>query len=185
MMGASGGTTSLGIWLPADHGLAAWSFDAASTVAGTGPTAGVLQLARVHLASPKTITNVILNVVGAGVGLTSGQCFAGLWTAAGAKVDVTADQSGSWNSGGNKIMALASGTYSAAAGDYYVGWWANAATSTPTFARQGTSALVNIGLSAPNFRFATADTGLTNAASAPSTLGTQTAASVGWFAALS
>lgn len=184
-MGVSGGTTSLGIWLPGDHGLLAWTFDAASTVAGTAPTGGVLQLARVHLPSPKTVTNVILNVVSAGVALTSGQCFAGLWTSAGAKVDVTADQSGSWNSGGNKIMALSGGAYAAAAGDYYVGWWSNAGTSNPTFARQGTSTLVNIGLSAPNFRFATADTGLTNAASAPSSLGTQSAASIGWFAALS
>jgi hypothetical protein len=184
-MGVSGGSTSLGIWLPADHGLIAWTFDPASNVAGSGPTSGVLQLARIHLPTARSITNVILNVVSAGVALTSGQCFAGLWTSAGAKIDVTADQSGSWNSGGNKIMALSQGAYAASAGDYYVGWWSNAGTSNPTFARQGSSTLVNVGLSAPSLRFATADTGLTNAASAPSSLGTQSASSTGWFAALS
>jgi hypothetical protein len=169
---------------PPDHGLKAWTFEPVGALGGAIPVSGTLQLARVHLPVAATITNIVLNIITAGSTLTSGQCFAGLWTAAGAKVDVTADQAASWVSTGNKTMALAAGPYSAAAGDYYIGWWSNG-TTNPAFARQGTTVLVNVGLAAPNYRFCTADTGLTNAASAPANLAAQAQALFSFWAALS
>ncbi len=174
-------------WTAVDQGLLAWSMDPAYMAGGSTPQSGsgVLQLARMHLATASTVTNVILHVLTAGTGLTSGQCFAGLWTAAGAKIDVTADQSTAWASTGNKIMPLAAGTYAAAAGDYYVGWWSNTGTTNPAFLRQGATTATIGGQNGPNYRFGTANTGLTDAASAPSTLGTQSGVIVGWFAALS
>jgi hypothetical protein len=182
-MGASGAVRPRDWFAPADHGLAGWTYDCAQPTAGTAPTAGVLQLARVHLPASQIVTGVALFIVNAGVGLTSGQNFAGLYSSAGTRLDVTADQSGTWNAGGLKLMALAGGALLRAQADYYVAWWTNAATTIPTFARTGNGiAIGNANLAAPNLRFATADTGLTT--SAPASLGAQTAAGIGWWAAL-
>jgi hypothetical protein len=180
-MGASGAVRPRDWWAPADHGLAGWTYDLAQPNAGTAPTAGVLQVARLHLPAPQQVTGVALFVTSAGSGLTAGQCFAGLYSSAGARLDVTADQAGVWNSGGLKLMPLAGGAAQRALADYYVAWWANG-TTPPSFARAGNIALVNANLAAPNLRFATADTGLTT--TGPANLAAQSAANVGWWAAL-
>lgn len=172
-------------WQPADHNLKAWAFDPVVAVSSTAPTDGVLQLIRVRLAAAATVTNIVLCITVAGTSLTTGNNIAGLWTAAGTKIDVTGDQTTTWASTGNKTMPLAGGAYSAAAGDYYIGFWANGTGTDPSFLRGTSTAAGNVGLAAPNLRFATANTGLTNAASAPGTLGTQTATVFGWWAALS
>jgi hypothetical protein len=178
-------------WAPPDHAYLAWTFDPILAPGGsTGAAAGTLNIARLHLPKAQTITNVLLYVTGAGSTLTSGQCFAGLYSSAGAKLDLTADQAATgsnWQSTGLKTMPLAAGATSRAAGDYYVVWWANGST-LPSMARQPAAAagLANAGLSAPNMRFATtADTGLTNAASAPLSMGAQSSTGNCWWAALS
>lgn len=171
---------------PTDHGMKAWSYDMSSITAGTAGADGVLQICLLHLPIAASITNVCLHVTTAGTSLTANNNIAALYTAAGALVGVTADQSVAWTSSGYKQMALTGGPFARTAGDYYVAWWLNGSGTDPSFARSGNAASVNNGLSAPNLRFATtADVGLTNAASAPSTLGAQTAASIGWWAALS
>lgn len=172
-------------WAPADHGLKAWSYDGAMVSAGVTPSDGVLQLVRVHVPVASTVTNILLLVTIAGTSLTSGNNIAALYTAAGAKIDVTADQSTAWTTTGLKTMALSGGAYSAAAGDYYVAWWMNGSGTDPQFGSRGTLESINAGLSAPNLRFATANTGLTNAASAPLSLGSQTAANAAYWVALS
>jgi hypothetical protein len=172
-------------WGPSDHGFKTWTMDIGVIGGNAVPTSGTLNLARVHLPTAQSITNVLLYVFTNGTGLTANQCYAALYTSAGAKVDITADQSTPWASTGLKTMALAGGAYSAAAGDYYVAWWSNTGTSNPAFLRGGTAANVNAGLSAPNFRFATADTGLTTAGTIPLSFGTQAAANNGWWAGLS
>lgn len=173
------------VFMPADHGMKAWSFDPAAITAGTAPSDGVLQLCLVHLPVAASITNVCLHVTAQGTSLTTGNNIAALYTSAGVKVGVTADQTVAWATAGYKAMALAGGPFTCAAGDYYVGWWINGSATDPSFARWGNSVAANNGLAAPNFRFATADGSLTDAASAPAPFTTQTAASIGWWAGLS
>jgi hypothetical protein len=168
---------------PADHGLLAWTFDNAivnaSSVFGT---AGTLSLARLKVPVAITATTLWLSVSTAGTALTSGQCFAGLWTAAGARVGVTADQASAWGSTGVKSAALVGGPYALAAGDYYIGLWFNG--TSVGFSRLSSSAgLHNVNLSAANSRAATADASLTT--TAPATLGTKTANANYFWAALS
>lgn len=173
-------------WTATDLNYLAMTVDGALCSGNVAPTAGLLQLARLHLPYGGSVTNVHLQVTTAGTSLTTGRNFAGLYTAAGVLVASTADMTSPWGTGGTgeKVMALAGGPYVCAAGDYYVGWFANNSSgSNPSFLRQGSTPVVNGRLAAPNLRFATADTGLTTAL--PSTFGTQTAASNGWWAALS
>lgn len=173
-------------WDPADHNFLAWTVDPGVLPATSSAlsSAGTLHLVRLHVPTAISVTNIVIYVSVAGSTLTAGQCFAALYTAAGARVAVTADQATAWASTGVKTMALASGPFSLTAGDHYVGMWFNGTTG-PTLARSAGlgAAITNIGLSAPNLRCATADTGLTTAA--PATLGAQTAAGILWWVALS
>jgi hypothetical protein len=164
----------------ADHGFLTWSVDASVASSSTAPTAGVLNLVRVRLPVAGTVTNVCTSIGTAGASLTAS--YAGLYTASGTRVGVTADQSTSWTSGGYKEMALSS-TYSAAAGLYYVGLLVGTATTVPAFSRSTASASANAGLAAPNLRFATSGTGLT-ALPASVTMSGTSASSVGYFVAL-
>jgi len=124
-------------------------------------------------------------VTTAGNTLTSGQCFASLFSPAKALLGSTADQSTPWVSTGIKTMAIAGGAQNLPAGDYYVGFWYNGTTG-PTFLRTapvaGASSL-NSGLATPNLLWGTADTGLTT--TAPNPMGAQTAAGNPWWVALS
>jgi hypothetical protein len=172
-------------WGASDHGLLTWSGEPAAFGSSTAPTpAGTITFAKVFLPSAQTVTNVLLYAVAGGSVLTSGQCFAALYTAAGSLVAQTADQAASWASAGLKTMALAGGAQPLAAGGYTVAWWYNGTTS-PAWARGGNQAagFINIGLASPSLRFGTADTGRTT--TAPGTLGAQTASSTAWWAALS
>ena len=149
------------------------------------PAAGTLYLCRVHVPVAASVTNILAAITNAGDGLTSGQCFAGLWNASsGALVGATADQSANWATTGVKTMALSRGAVKLTAGDYYIGIYANGPT-LPNFARgnnQIGGAFANAGLSG-GFRVATANTGLTG--SPPTTLGALTAANTAWWLALS
>jgi len=172
-------------WAPPDHNLLAWTEDPrVAANSGSLSVAGTLYLQRVHLPVAASVTNVVMVVTSALTTATSGQNFAALFTSAGALVAQSADQSTAWATTGTKTMALAGGPHSCAAGDYYLGVWANA-SGLPAFARASSQSaqLVNVGLSAPNLRSCTANTGLTTAA--PSSLGSQTSSSLALWAALS
>ncbi|WP_405994952.1 CHAP domain-containing protein [Streptomyces sp. NBC_00986] len=120
-------------WRPVDQGLVAWTMDPAScTPAGSSLSAGYIYFMEVILRNAATITSLCAVVGTAGSGLTSGQCLAGLYTASGTRVGVTADMSTTWNSAGDKTMALTS-SYAAAAGKYYIAFLHNGTTS-PVFA---------------------------------------------------
>lgn len=170
-------------WGPDDHGLITAVADPALMQNSQAPAggAGVLQLVRLHLPVAATITNVCLWVSTGGSGLTSGQCFAGLYTTSGNLLSATADQSTAWTSTGLKSMALSS-SQALTAGDYYVGFFANG-TTLPSFLRGVGSSAGNLGLSAANARFATAATG--NTTSMPPSAGTLTGASAAFWAGLS
>ncbi|WBB94191.1 hypothetical protein [Verrucosispora sp. WMMC514] len=169
---------------PADRGYLAWTQPPYALVAGTSlPTAGTLNLRRLRRVRAGAATSIVTYVTAAGNTLTAGQCFAALYTAAGALVAQTVDQATAWTSTGLKTMALAGGPHSLAGGDYYVGVWFQG-TSGPGLVRSGTIAtpLTNAGLAAPNLEAATANTGVTT--TAPATLGTLTASVFEWWFAL-
>jgi len=169
---------------PSYHGYQAWTQPPKTCSAGQlVPTAGTVNFARVHLPLGGSITNVVLFCSTVGAGLTSGQCFAGLYNSAGTLIGTTADQSTNWSSStGTKTMALTGGPFACAAGDYLVAFFYNG-TTAPTMLRGLSQSAVNAGLSAANSLFGTAATGQTTAM--PGSIGTLAGASNAWWAALS
>lgn len=159
---------------PPDLGWLAWSYDPVMAGNNATATAGTLYFQKLHLPASAVVTSVVLSVITAGITLTTGQCFAGLWRAdgTGALIAATADQSTNWQSIGLKTMALVGGPYSLAAGDYYVGYWTQGATQ-PSFGRStNAGVMLNGNLASPNLRMGTANTGLTT--TAPNPMGAQT-----------
>ncbi len=172
-------------WTSDDHGLVTWSMDvAAAGFNSLLSVAGTLYVVRLHVPVSANATNILLAITSAGVTLTSGQCFAGLYTSAGSLVATTADQASNWQSTGLKTMALTGGPFALTAGDYYVGFYANG-TTLPAFVRgnnQIGGSLLNVGIGS-GFRFATANTGLTTAL--PGALSAQTSSNFAWWVAVS
>lgn len=167
-----------------DHSLVGYTFDPAGVQAGTvQPTAGLAQVARVRALSA-TVTNILLHATAGGSSLTAGQCFAALYTDAGVWMASTADQASSWAGGGLKTCTLTAPQTVTPYAWYRVLWWFNGTTG-PTWSRgvNSSSAILNVGLSAPTLRYSTANSGLTTAA--PGTIGTQTGGSTAWWVGLS
>jgi hypothetical protein len=169
-------------WAPEDHNLVTWSYDPSVAGSGSAPSsAGVLNLARVHVPVASSATNVILFITTVGSTLTSGQNFAGLYNSAGNLVATTADQTTNWGTTGSKIMALTGGPFALTAGDYYVGWFATG-TTAPSFLRGVSQSVANIGLTSSTARYSTGATGTT---AMPATTGTLTGASNAWWVGIS
>lgn len=180
-----------GLWKASNHNLVGWTFDVAGVQAGTvQPTAGLAQVARIQVLGP-VVTNIHFHLTAGGSALTAGQCFAALFNDAGALLgagavtgSLHATGSGGWGDGGFKTCALSVAQGVTPYAFYKVFWWFNGTTG-PTLSRavNSSSAILNAGLSSPGFRYATADTGLTNAA--PSNIGTQTGGATAWWVGLS
>jgi len=172
-------------YLPPDHAYFGESFPIQYATGSTAlPTAGRVEVARIKVPSQCSVTNVVAAVATAGNTLTAGQCFAALYTAAGALVGVSADQAAAWVGTGLKVAALAGGPFTLAAGEYYGAYWFNGTTG-PAMMRlaSGNSAFPNASKAAPNLIAASADTSITT--TAPPNLGTQTAISSTWWFGLS
>lgn len=170
----------------ADHSLAGWTFDPTGVQAATVlSTAGVSHIVRIRVTGT-LITNILIHMTVGGSTLTAGQCFAELFTDAGTRLASTADQATAWTSAGMKTMPLVTPQAVTSGAWYKVRFWFNGTTG-PTLSRgiNSSSAILNAGLSTPNFRFSTADTGLTTAALAVTTIGTQTGTATGWWVGLS
>lgn len=171
---------------PADQNLIAWNYDPVAASGSAVPASGVIQLVRIVLREPATITNVLLHVGVAGTGFTSGDQFAGLYTAAGSRVGVTADQTTNWGSTGLQTMPLTA-PYAAAAGTYYVAF-VQTGSANVAFARStgiaSTSAMANAGLTAATARFATNGTSQTTLPSSI-TMSANVLATVTFWAAVS
>lgn len=166
---------------PGRLGLLAWTLSP-NAFTGTAPVAGTLQVARLNIKTcPVTIANLVVGVVAAGTTMTSGQNFAGLYSAAGALLGQTADMSTTWNSVGYKVMPLQAPVVYGQPW-LYVAWYARA-TGLPQFARAGTLGNANFGLTGTNAIYGTANTALTTAL--PSTLGAITASDTQYFVAIS
>lgn len=169
-------------WTADELGLIGWTYDPVMSNTGAAVTAGLLYLNRIKLRLSASITGVALAVQAAGVTLTAGQNFIGLWRATDRTlIGVTADQTVNWGGTGYKTANLVGGPFQVPAGDYYVGLWSNGATPPGFFRGTNNGAnLNNAQLSAPNLRMCTADAGLTT--TAPSPFGAQSAsANPPWF----
>jgi hypothetical protein len=173
------------LFLPEDAGLLAWNYDPAMLQSTTSsPTSGQVNLIRVNVRTPITVSNVLLGVTSGGSGLTSGQSFAGLYNASGTLLSATADQSTNWTSTGLKTIPLTS-AQAIAAGTYYIGL-VSVGTTPPAFARaSGVSVSAeNLGLSAATARWATGPSSQTSLP-ASITMSSNTAISISWWGALS
>lgn len=173
-----------------DHGLAGWTFDPAGIQASTVlATAGLSYVARIRCLT-SVITGVRFHFVAGGASLTAGQCFASVHNDAGAQLGagaITADQAANWATGGDKLCPLTVAQGATAGAWYRVRWWFNGTTG-PQMSRGCSSspAATNWGIPTPAgpFRFSTADSGLTTAASAPEQLGTQTGFGIAYLVGL-
>lgn len=157
--------TDASFFLPSDHGMIAWTFDpSCSSANGSQLTSGYVYLMKVVLRQAATISKINTVIGVAGATLTSGQNFAGLYSTAGTRLALTADQSAAWTSAGNKTMSLTS-SYSAAAGSYYVALLVNGTTS-PYFACGSTFGANftpgNANLSAGSYRWCRGNSGSTS-----------------------
>ncbi|GGN40131.1 hypothetical protein FHR83_007114 [Actinoplanes campanulatus] len=177
------GLSSPSVFTPADHGLLAWNFDPIMTTGGVVAVGGTLYVMRIQLASPATISNILMYVTAAGATLTANQCWAGLYDSAGNLLSATAQQATNWQTTGLKTMALAA-PQSVPAGTCYVGVYGTG-TTLPQFTRGSNvvAAALNANLTSPAYRWATANTGLTTAL--PSTLGSRAQTSNSYWVALS
>jgi hypothetical protein len=174
------GDIGLGGWTPAASGFIAWTFDPMMCYVGaTAFTAGVLVLAAVRIPKATTVTNVILNVMTAGSGLTSGQNFACLYQG-GNLLAATADQTTPWQSTGLKTMALTA-PQSVSAGLAYVGAFCNGTTRPQFAAPIASQAAGNLAAINAVMRSAfDSHTSLTTAP--PASLGTLTSTTAYWAA---
>lgn len=145
------------------NGFIAMPYDLTSAGAASILGAGTITHIRVDLLVPATISTITIAVFNAGVGLTAGQNFAGLYDASGTRVAQTADQSASWASSGEKNMALTA-PYAAAAGPYYVTLLSNGTTPIGVLRSVSTgltNGVLNHGLTAATARWATGPVGQT------------------------
>lgn len=146
---SSGGTAM-------DFGLKSWSFDPATAAAGVTPTSGTVVMAKLYFPAG-TVSAVGVSINAAGVGLTAGQNFMGVYNQAGTRLGVTADQTVSWATGGYKQIPLVAPIVIAAPGFYYVAFLSNGATpASITRGSNNTSSttVVNLNLTAAEARFA-------------------------------
>jgi hypothetical protein len=137
-----------------DQGFLSWSNDPAANVNQTTQTAGVLYGTRLEIRRQMLVTSVVLFCSTQGATLTSGQNFVGLYTSAGVRIGVSADQTTPWGTTGVKTAALASGPFVVNPG--YV--WAVLVANGDTPPKFGVGSLfsvgVNAGLAAAGTRFA-------------------------------
>lgn len=136
------------------------------TVTGTGFVLGAMKGGQYTIAGATGAPTFTVTAVGSGTSLTVNPVVPNHLTS----VVMTPIASTVWNSTGWKVMPLVT-PQAGVPGDYYIVGWANG-SSMPGPLRGNASAQVNGPLSGTSSRYFTADTGVTTAASAPTTLGT-------------
>jgi hypothetical protein len=148
-------------WQPQDMNMKAWTQDPAGCGStGSASTSGVMYLSRVILRSAATISNLYYTVATAGVTLTAGQNWCGLYNSTGTKLAEGPDQTTPMTSLGTKTVAIT--PQNLAAGSYYIALLTNG-TTPPQFMRgNGASgSALNVGLTVSTGRFLDYGTGQT------------------------
>lgn len=164
-------------WSPNIEGYIAWVYDPVAAVNSTVPTGGASQVVRLEISKATTINNIYLWCSVAGSGTTN--CYAALYNSSGTFLVQSTDQSSTMGTSGMKTFPVTAQAVSA--GFIYVLFWATATTTVPAFARAAGTGIGNFNLGS-NYRYSTADTGLTT--TAPSPMGTRTSGSISWWAAV-
>lgn len=171
---------------PSDNNMLGWTGEPRTSIqAGTiMPTAGLLTLARVRVYGT-LVTNIHMHCSTSAAGLTTNQCLAGLYNAAGTLLSATADQSVAWATGGAKVIALTTPQVTTFGAFYFVGFFANTGTALPTFSRclNSSGAIVDIGQTGTALSHATADGSLTT--TMPPSLGAMTASATAYWVGVS
>lgn len=164
-----------------------WAFDPNMAQGGTllASAAGTLNIIKFR-AVGTTITNALMHFTAGGATLTG--TYTGLFTAAGAlfPTSQSADQSANWATGGVKTIPFGVSQTVVAGNMYYFGFFVATSVTMPTITRalNSSTAITNIGLNAPNLRYATtADAALTT--TMPSTLGAQTGSATAFWVGFS
>lgn len=176
-------------WTPADQGFLAWNYDISATASGGTTamvTAGTIYTFGIPLRFAAPVTNIVVLLLANGGTLTTGQCFGALYPGtAGTLIGQTADQSVAWGAGAVKVvtMPLAGGPFTVQPGIVQAALWFNGTTGPSLFKTQGNATIANAGLATAASRFGQANTSVTT--TAPGTLGTISAASNGFWVALS
>lgn len=154
-----------------DYGLLAMAFDpaAASNASTALTTAGTVYGMRLRIPYAMTISNLIINIVGAGVTLTAGQCFAALFQG-NALLQTTADQAAAWVSTGVKSMAIT--PQAVTAGFVDIAFFFNGTTGPSLLRSQNNLGGFNLSLTTTAIRGFSADTGRTT--TMPATLAAKT-----------
>lgn len=182
---ASGGSTALDNGpQPGDFAYKSWAYDANAAVNAIAPTSGMLHLSRLQFRGPDTVNKICFGVVSiAGISLTAGQCFVGLYDSTGTQVGTSTDISGGFGSVGEKAFTLTA-PVSVSTGFY---WAALLLVGTlPTIAR-GQGQITDFGsgqLTAATRRFGSGGSALTAlpASFTPSSVASVTSQNF-WFAA--
>jgi hypothetical protein len=144
-------------------GFLATPYDPALVTSSTILVSGTVYMVRLDVTAPVTFTTSTISVFVAGVTLTAGQNFVGLYDAAGNRVAVTADQSAAWVTVGEKNAAFTA-PYVAAAGTYYMAVLSNGTTPIQmprTISSGAASAFINHNLTTTTARWTTGPTAQT------------------------
>lgn len=166
---------------PSSAGLLAWNFPYAFGNSGSGSTGnaavtgGTLYIAKIPLAAGTVVTNMWFRIATAASGITTSQNFGGLYSSAGALLASTADLSTVIGTNTGAIQAALTSPFTIpTSGNYYIGFFFNAATTEPvlgTFVNLNTvttgaqtyGSATTFGNTAAKFPFAVNTTGNTTA----------------------
>lgn len=157
--------------VPDDHSLLAWAYDPRGAANSTALTVGTVYMVKVQVTETgQTSSGMVLHVPAAGVTLTAGQNFVGLYDAAGTRVAVSADQTVAWGTNGFKTIAWTA-PVPVTPGFYYLAILTNGATGI-SIAREANldATLVNINLTSATLRWSAGGTGLTGLTTLPASV---------------
>jgi hypothetical protein len=149
---------------PAAHGLVSWAFDPTLNTNSTTLTGGTVYLTKLHITTSTNVTKLYWHMATAGVTPTAGQNFGGLYSSAGTRL-VAADADATV-AGSTGLVTLTLSSTAVTAGTFVWGAVVFNAGTVPTLARgpglTGVGTVVNAGLTAATYRYATAGTGQTS-----------------------
>ncbi len=155
---------NIDLWAGSDMGYIAQAFDrVGGNTASQGVTSGTPFLIGLRVRAPAPAAGVQMRLAVNGAGLTASQNFVALYSFAGALLGSSADQSGVWNTGAPKDLAMtltqqSAGSLNLAPGNYWVMVLSNGTTPplfTTTGATTQSTAVANGKLGVAVARFAT------------------------------
>jgi len=142
---------------PVDHGMIAWTCDPYANSGSSTITTGTPFMSKIWIREPVTLSSIGISITTAGVALTVGQNFVGIYNAAGTRIAQSADQTAAW-AGTGYVQAAMTAPVAVTPGAYFLTLLSNGTTS-PNLARgavAGSGAgTINFGLTATTGRFAT------------------------------